>query len=358
MLDLTIGIMYNQPVQKGEKFWESSVDVLRQVEAIEAALTSLGSRSVRIPFAGDLDRLLAQLGRETIALVFNLCESVNEDPCLIGHPAAVLELLQIPFTGAPALALMLSTDKLLSKQLFIANNISTPPFATYDGGTFLHPSGLRFPVILKPRYQDASIGIDQDSICRNAKELNTRAKVLHARHGCMLAEEYVDGREFNVSLLGFPEPAILPIGEIDFSDFPADLLPIVGYRAKWDSSSFEFHHTPRVFSDTLPLPVLKTMRRLARDCFRVFMLRDYGRVDFRVDSRKHVFALEVNANPCLSPDAGFAAAAAQENMRYPELIRTIIHGVLQRYKKDDSCQVACQRRQRGHPPAPCRIDHV
>jgi len=335
--------MYNQPVQKGEKFWESSVDVLRQVEAIEAALTTLGGRSVRIPFAGDLDKLLAQLSGETIDLVFNLCESVNEDPCLIGHPAAVLELLRIPFTGSSALALMLSTDKLLSKQIFIANNITSPPFVTYDGGSLLQTAGLRFPVILKPRFEDASIGIDQDSICRNTKELHDKAKQLHSRHGSLLAEEFIDGREFNVSLLGFPEPIILPIGEIDFSAFPADLHPIVGYRAKWDSGSFEFHHTPRVFSDTLSVQVFKTLRRLARECFHAFMLRDYGRVDFRVDHRQRVYVLEVNANPCLSPDGGFTAAAAHENISYSQLISTIIQCVLQRYKKDDSCQATCER---------------
>jgi len=340
---LTVGLMYNQPVQQGEKFWESSVDVLHQVEAIEAALVTLGNRSVRIPFAGDLDKLLAQLRSEKIDLVFNLCESVNEDPCLIGHPAAVLELLQIPFTGSPAFALMLSTDKLLSKRFFKAINVNSPSFVTYEGGNFLHTAGLHFPIILKPRFQDASIGIDQDSICRNVRELNDKAKDLHRRHGLLLAEEYIDGREFNVSLLGFPEPVILPIGEIDFSAFPADLLPIVGYRAKWDSSSFEFHHTPRVFSNTLPVQIFKTLRRLARECFQAFMLRDYGRVDFRVDCRQRVYALEVNANPCLSPDAGFAAAAAQENIRYPELISTIIQCVLQRYMKDDSHQAACER---------------
>ena len=341
--DLTIGLMYNQPVQKGERFWESSVDVLHQVEAIEAALTSLKSRAVRIPFTGDLNGLLTQLRCDTVDLVFNLCESVNEDPCLIGHPAAVLELLQLPFTGSSALALMQSTDKLLSKQLFIANNIDTPPFVTYDGGDFFPTAGLRFPVILKPRFEDASIGIDQDSICRNIKELNDRAKELHSRHGFLLAEEYIDGREFNVSLLGFPEPVILPIGEIDFSAFPADLLPIVGYRAKWDSGSFEFHHTPRVFSNNLSVQVLKTLRRLARECFHAFMLRDYGRVDFRVDSRERVYVLEVNANPCLSPDAGFAAAAAQAMMSYPELISSIIECVLQRYKKDDLYPANCER---------------
>ena len=336
----TIGIMFNRPAPRGTEWWESSADVLHQVEAVEAALTRLGKHAVRIPFTGDLDKLLVQLRWDKLDMVFNLCESVNENPCLVGHPAAILELLQIPFTGSPALALMLSTDKLLSKQLFMANNIPTPKFATYDDGSMVRPVGLRFPVILKPRFQDASIGIDQDSICRNAKELNEKAKTFHARYGSLLVEEYVDGREFNVSLLGSPDPDILPIGEIDFSEFPADLFPIVGYRAKWDSSAFEFHHTPRLFSKKLPLETFRAMRRAARECFRAFMLMDYGRVDIRVDHRQRVYVLEVNANPCLSPDAGFAAAAAQGNMSYPELIDTIIQNVLQRFEKNDSHQTA------------------
>jgi len=336
----TIGIMFNRPAPRGTEFWESSADVLQQVDAVEEALTRLGKHAVRIPFAGDIDKFLVQLRWDKVDMVFNLCESVNEDQCLVGHPAALLELLQIPFTGSPALALMLSTDKLLSKQLIMANNIPTPKFVTYDGGSMVRPVGLRFPVILKPRFQDASIGIDQDSICRNAKELNQKAKTFHARYGLLLVEEFIDGREFNVSLLGSPDPDILPIGEIDFSEFPADLFPIVGDRSKWDSSTFEFHHTPRLFSDKLPLEILRAMRRTARECFHVFMLRDYGRVDIRLDYRQRVYILEVNANPCLSPDAGFAAAAAQGNKSYPELIDTIIQSVLQRFGKNDSHQTA------------------
>ena len=336
----TIGIMFNRPAPRGTEFWESSADVLQQVDAVEEALTRLGEHTVRIPFTRDIDKLLVQLRWDKVDMVFNLCESINEDPCLVSHPAALLELLQIPFTGSPALALMLSADKLLSKQLFMANNIRAPKFATYDGGGMVRPVGLRFPVILKPRFQDTSIGIDQNSICRNTRELNQKAQTFHARYGLLLVEEYIDGREFNVSLLGSPDPDILPIGEIDFSRFPADLFPIVGYRAKQDSSAFEFHHTPRRFSNTLPLETFRAMRRTARECFRIFMLMDYGRVAMRVDHRQRVFVLDVNANPCLGPDAGFAAAATQGGKNYPELIDTIIKSVLQRFKKHDSHQTA------------------
>jgi D-alanine-D-alanine ligase len=336
----TIGILFNKPVQKNSECWETSAGVIEQVEAIETALARLGNRSVRISFSGDLDNLLVQLRWDKVDIVFNLCESANEDPCLIGHPAAILELLQIPFTGSSALALMLSSDKLLSKQLFMANEIPTPKYTIYDGGNITRPIGLRFPVILKPRFQDPSIGDNQNSICRNSDELNQKAKTFYARYGLLLIEEYIDGQEFHVTLLGFPDPEILPIGKIDFSEFPADLYQIVGYRGKRDRFALEFYQRPQLFTDELPLQTSRTMRRAARKCFRVFMLRDYGQVNIRVDQNQRIDVLEVNANPCLRPDADFAVAAAQGDKCYPELIYNIIQSVLQRFKKHASHQAA------------------
>jgi D-alanine-D-alanine ligase len=331
--NLKVGILFNEPIQEGGRNWLASVDVLQQLEAIEKALRELGHSSLRLPFAGNLNTLLLDLDRHKVDLVFNLCESVNEDPTLIGHPAAVLELLGIPFTGSPAIALMLSTDKLLSKQLFMANNIRTPAYAVYNGEAFFHPVGLHFPVILKPRFQDASIGIDQDGVCRNVVEMKERAKLYYERYGSLIIEEFIDGREFNVSLLGYPDTKILPIGEIDFSAFPEDLYQIVGYQAKWDSSSFEYRNTPRTFASKLEVPVLRAIQKTSLECFRIFMLRDYGRIDIRLDRRQRPYVLEANANPCLSPDAGFAAAATQKNILYPEMIMTIISGALQRMDK-------------------------
>jgi D-alanine-D-alanine ligase len=340
--NLMVGILFNVPAREGEPNWLASVDVLQQVEAIEKALQELGHSSCRLPFAGDLKTFLLDVERISLDLVFNLCETVKEDPTLIGHPAAVLELLNIPFTGSPAFALMLSTDKLLSKQLFLANNIRTPAYAVYEGEFFFHPTGLRFPVILKPRFQDASNGIDQDSVCRNALQLKERARLFYEQYGPLVIEEFIDGREFNVSVLGYPETKILPIGEIDFSAFPDDLYQIVGYRAKWDSSSFEYHNTPRTFTGKLTVPVLRAIQKTALECFRIFMLRDYGRIDIRLDCRQRPYVLEANANPCLSPDAGFAAAAAQEQLAYSEIIMTIINGVLWRMHQNDIHQTAYQ----------------
>lgn len=325
-----IGVLYNQPLAQGEEFWESSTDVLRQVEAVEGALKELGHFSVRIPFAGGLDLLLDHLRKSAVEIVVNLCESVAEDPRFIGHPAAVLELLKIPFTGSPSIALSITTDKLLVKQLLQANGIQTPGYVVYDEEGFRRQPDLHFPVIVKPRFQDASIGIEQDSICKNKEQLIKTVKQGYKNHGDLIVEEFISGREFNVSLLGFPAAVVLPIGEIDFSAFPSHLYPIVGYKAKWDSSSFEYHHTPRVFSKTMSLSLLKSMEKIARDCFRILLLRDYGRVDFRLDKNNRIYVLEVNANPCLSPDAGFAAAAAKDNISYAQLINTLLTSVSRR----------------------------
>ena len=143
-------------------------------------------------------------------------------------------------------------------------------------------------------------------------------------HSQILVEEFVRGREFNVALFGYPEAQVLPLAEIDFGDFPAGLHRIVGYRAKWAVTSFEYLHTPRRFPADLPGALQADMGRLALDCFRLFGLRDYGRVDLRLDAAGRPYILEINANPCLSPDAGFAAAVAQSNRTYPAMIREFL----------------------------------
>ena len=324
MKPLKVAIVHNQPAAPGEANWESSADVLAQVEAIEAALGELGYASVRLPFTRDLAGFVSRLREEKVDLACNLCESVDEDPLLIGHPAAVLELLRIPFTGSSAMALLLSTDKLTVKRLLAAAGLRTPPFFLYEGGELPRQTSLNFPVILKPRCQDASIGIEQESVLRSSRGLRPRLEEYHARYGPILVEEYVAGREFNVSLLGFPKPRVMPLAEIDFSDFPADLHRIVSYKAKWDESSFEYQHTRRLFPDNLPETLQRAMRRAARDSFQLFGLRDYARVDLRLDGLGRINILEVNANPCLSPDAGFAAAAARSGMTYTEMVAELL----------------------------------
>ncbi len=155
------------------------------------------------------------------------------------------------------------------------------------------------------------------------REMEARGKVLG---GTCFAERYIQGREFNLSLLTSPEgPVLLPPAEIRFDQYPPEKRKIVGYKAKWDTDSFEYHHTPRGF-EFLPEdgPLLKRMGDLAMKCWDLFGIRGYARVDFRVDRENRPWILEVNANPCLSPDAGFAAAASRAGLSFRDVIERII----------------------------------
>ncbi len=330
---MKIAIVYNRPAEKGAANWQSSQDVLRQVEAVERSLRELEVDSLAVPFDRDLAAFAATVKEKKIGAIFNLCESVDEDPRLIGHPAAVFELLGLPFTGSGSLALMLSTDKLLAKRQLTAAGLPTPGYLAYDGGDISSLIDFAMPAIIKPRLEDASIGIDQESIVFKKKELKEKLPVFFRKYGPLLLERFIDGREFNISLFGYPDAHILPVAEIDFSSFPEDLRKIVGYRAKWDKQAFEYHNTGRLFPKKLPHLLERNLRRVASDAYKLFMLRDYGRIDLRTDERGKIYVLEANANPCLTPDAGFVAAAGQGRMSFTDIVSELVRFLSARAKK-------------------------
>lgn len=333
MEESPIAIVYNEPVDTESDYSEASRDILDQVEAVEWSLVRLGVPSVRVVFTRDLRSFIDKIEGEGIRYAFNLCESVDEDPELADYPAAVMEILGVSYTGSPALTLALTTDKLFTKQLLKVNGIPTPDYAIYDGILPPRLKALTFPIIVKPRFQDASIGIDQDSVLVNEKELRQRLPEFYNRFGSLILEEYIAGREFNVSIFGYPSPRVMPIAEIFFDDFPQELYPIVGYRAKWDRNSFEYHHTQRVFPTDLPEVLERRINQIALDCFHYFRLRDYARVDMRIDSCGVVYVLEINANPCISPDAGFPAALAQGGISYEAFVELLLEFVRNRKMK-------------------------
>jgi len=319
-----IGIVHNIPLSSIGYHSQASDDVLVQVEAVEYTLKKLGYTSRRIPFTKDVAMFLDVVKREHIDMAINLCETVDEDPAFAGHPAALLELVGIPFTGSSSIAIMITTDKVLTKRLLRGRGTRTPGYLIYDAYEYFNTSCLRFPVIVKPRYEDASIGIDQESIFETHGALKKNIKDFYNRFGFLIVEEYIEGREFNVSLFGYPNARVMPIAEIDFSQFPDSLYHVVGYRAKWDSRSFEYQHTPRKFSPTISQWLQREIERVASECFTFFMLRDYGRVDVRIDENGKIYVLEVNANPCVSPDAGFPAALEHAGMTYTDMVRSFV----------------------------------
>jgi D-alanine-D-alanine ligase len=187
--------------------------------------------------------------------------------------------------------------------------------------------------ILKGVWDQGSRGLDDDAVLRNVEPAEVRSRLAERAAnaaGPCFAEQFIEGREFNLGLLAGPDgPESLPPAEIDFSAFPPEKPRIVGYRAKWDDDSFESRHTNRHFdfppSDAL---LLKRLADLAQRCWTVFRLRGWARVDFRVDAAGEPWILEINGNPCLSPDAGFAAAMQQASIPYDQGIQRILENAL------------------------------
>lgn len=333
---MTIGIVHNVPRIAAGNGTEASTDVMTQVDSIDRTLNTLGYTAKRIPFTRDIEALCATFREHEIDMIFNLCESVDEDAELTAHPAALFELLGIPFSGSPSAAIMLTTDKVMTKRLLRAKGIRTPACLRYDGSRYFNASSLKLPVIMKPRYEDASIGIDQGSVVEKEGILNDRLRQMHEQFGEIIVEEYIEGREFNLSLFGYPSPRTMPIAEIDFSKYPNNLHHIVGYRAKWDKDSFEYNNTVRTFDCDIEQDLLTEMERIALQCFHYFSLRDYARIDMRLDSQKRIHVIEVNANPCLSPDAGFPASLAQGNIDYSAMLQYLVTYMEQRRDHEDT----------------------
>ena len=265
--------------------------------------------AVAIPVSRPLDRFGRRLLKARPDVVFNLCESVDGDPA--GEPlvAAWLELLGIPFTGNPSRALKTALDKHLAKLTLRDQGIPTPRWVLADGPSFRGLRQVRFPAIVKPRHEDASVGIDRRSVVRSPRALAERVRYVTARwRQEALVEEYVDGREFNVALLG---GRVLAISEIKFSISPR----IVTYDAKWKPGSREDRGTTPVCPSSAP----KRVRGIAVNAAAA--LGCTGPV--RVDLRDH-HVIDINPNPDLSRGAGFARCARAAGMDYESLLEELI----------------------------------
>ena len=307
---------------------KDELDVLVQRDAVSMALGDLGYNAAALPFSLDLQGVARELRDLRPAFVFNLVESVEGRGRLIHLAPALLDHLQLPYTGSRTEAIFLTSNKLLGKGILRAAGIPTPPWYTlhdFPGQPLAHGG----PYIVKSVWEHASIGLDEESLvwATSADELR---RVLGERRdrlaGSCFAETYIDGREFNLAILADREgPEVLPPAEMRFEGYPPGKPRLMDYRAKWDEDSFEYRHTERsfVFPDE-DRELLENLARIALECWRAFELQGYARVDFRVDRDGRPWVLEVNANPCLSPDAGFAAAADRAAIVYSQVIARIV----------------------------------
>lgn len=308
-------------------------DVLVQAEAISKALSSLGHEHFTLPCNLDLESVYKNLQDERPDLIFNLVEDLGGHGRLIHLFPSLLDALRIRYTGSPAESIFLSSHKILAKEILKQNNLPTPvwqaasSYLLNPGNSLVQEMPDRW--IIKSLWEHASLGLNADSVISTdsshllATEIDSRAPALG---GNCFAEEFIEGREFNLSLLDTGNgPQVLSPAEIIFQDYTPDMIRIVDYQAKWEEESFGYSNTVRSFEfNAQDEKLLVTLKTLAEKCWHVFGLKGYARVDFRVDSNGKPFILEVNANPCLSPDAGYFAALQRDGIDFEQAMARII----------------------------------
>jgi len=327
MMKTRVAVLYNVD------FGESSVaddpghaaraDVAQVAAEIGRALDDAAHEVVLVPVDADLCAMRDRLVELAPDCVFNLCESIVGDARLESAVALVLELMGVAYTGSSPEALGCALYKDRVKAVLSKAGVLTPASCVMSRAT--DPFALAYPVIVKPVREDGSAGIAPASVVSCEQELRARVDhVVRAFDQPCIVEEFVDGRELNVALVGHPVARVLPLSEIDFGALPPGVPRIVSYEAKWSPGSVADLGTRPVLHPDLAPSVAAKVRRVAQDAFRAVGLRDYGRVDVRLSASGVPYVIDVNPNCDLSPSAGLARAAAAVGIEYRSLVRLLV----------------------------------
>jgi D-alanine-D-alanine ligase len=302
-----------------------------EIQAIVDALRFEGYACRAINLEDDFDRLLQALTSPRPDVVFNLVEYFNDDALLEDRVAGLYDLLGIPYTGSPPLALALCQRKGLAKQILKANDIPTPRFRLVSAEPIPKLSGLRYPLIVKPAWEDASAGISESSVVDDRAGLERQVRFIWEKFNQpALIEEYIEGRELGVSVIGNSPPRMLPVEEMDFTGVPEGSRRIISFESKWDPLHEDFLKGTLVCPAKLSRAVLRRVKALALRTFRVMGLRDYARIDLRLDAQNRLFVLEANPNPDLTAGVAFMASAEAAGMTFSGALRFFVEEALAR----------------------------
>ena len=313
---------------------ENSKEYDPVVPQVARTLRRLGHRVSVLGVHGDVKRLIAGLSRRKPELVFNLMEMFGDNVFGDIPVTGLLELLGLRYTGSGPGELYLSQDKGLTKKLLAFEDILYPRYAIFSRqATFETGGNLRMPLFVKPLRSDASLGIGGKSLVHDSAGMMERVAAIHKElEDSALAEEYIDGREFYVGVLGNTQPKALPPIEVDFTGFPEGVPKVMDSKAKWDENSKEYQGTKSVVA-TLPDELRARLQKVAVDAYRALRVKDYGRVDLRLTDTGDIYVLEVNASCYLEKGSEFAMAAAASGMDYPRLIERIVNLAAERFEK-------------------------
>jgi D-alanine-D-alanine ligase len=275
---------------------------------------------------------LLALANTRADLIFNMVEAFAGDDSKEAHVAAFLELLDLRYTGAGPQALFLAQDKATAKKVFDFHQIRTPRFAVSYKGRLEHMDDLEFPLIVKPASEDGSVGIDCGAVVKTVKELMERVALMQERFDSpALIEEYIEGREIYVGVLGNGKPVALPVVELDLSRLPKGMPRIAGQEVKWDKGTEAYDVTRSAAAQGLEEETTRRLQETAVQVYTALKLRDYGRVDMRLTKDGRIYVIEANPNPWLAPEAELTIAAALAGRSYVELIGQIVEMALARY---------------------------
>ena len=304
---------------------------MEEFDYIAKKLENVGFLAYTLNIKDNIDTMLNNLKKEKPDVIFNFVEIYKEDSRLEMNIAGLYELYGIPYTGAPALSLANCQNKILAKRLLRSGGIRIPPFFIVSVKSKRYPHKLKYPLLVKPAFEDASVGIENESIVNNGKQLRVRIEhVLKNFQQPALVEEFIEGRELNVAVMGDKRLRVLPISEIDFSSMPDHLHNIVSYQAKWDPHHESYHKTIPICPAPLPKNIEIKAKEIAFKAFKVLGCRDYARVDIRLSKDNKLYVLEVNPNPDITEGAGFMRSAEHSGMTYAQALKRIVRYALRR----------------------------
>jgi D-alanine-D-alanine ligase len=321
---LRILIAFNDPADAGASDLDyiSEVAVKDEADIVYDTLLKMGHNPALMPVSS-IEKCFAEIREFAPEMIFNLCEGFHGKSKHEMHVAGLWEIIGIPYSGNRPITLGLSQNKILAKNIFNANGIPTPDYEVFEAV----PEKLRmgYPVFAKPSNEDASLGISQNSVIYDIDSLKRSVASLLSKYDePVLVEKYIEGREFNISIIGNKDPKVLPVSEIDFSALDEGTPKITGYEAKWLADHPFYRKTPSVCPAKIAADLRKNLETTALKVYELLSGKDYGRVDFRVDADENIHVLEFNPNPDISPDAGFVKALIASGMDFEDFLKIII----------------------------------